>query len=77
MEIIEAVSLAVEPLSPADLSFQLSIPKASLHRLLHQLENSGYLQANMRVQPLLILKHLKHLLSQQESMKWVLITNNI
>jgi DNA-binding IclR family transcriptional regulator len=48
MEIIEAVALAAQPLSPADLSFQLEIPKASLHRLLQQLESDGYLQTNMR-----------------------------
>ena len=48
MEIIEAVALAAQPMSPADLSFQLEIPKASLHRLLQQLESDGYLQTNMR-----------------------------
>jgi len=48
MEIIEAVALATQPMSAADLSFQLAIPKASLHRLLQQLESDGYLQTNMR-----------------------------
>jgi IclR family acetate operon transcriptional repressor len=38
MEIIEAVAKAERPLSPADLSFQLDIPKPSVHRLINQLE---------------------------------------
>ena len=48
MAIIEAVSKAERPLSPADLSHQLSIPKPSVHRLLNQLESDGYLQTTMR-----------------------------
>ncbi len=48
LEIIEAVSRAERPLSPADLAYQLDIPKPSIHRLLQQLEASGYLQTNMR-----------------------------
>lgn len=48
MAIIEAVSKAERPLSPADLSHQLSIPKPSVHRLLNQLERDGYLQTSMR-----------------------------
>ncbi|WP_421862571.1 IclR family transcriptional regulator [Motiliproteus sp.] len=48
MEIIEAISAAEQPMSPADLSFMLGIPKASLHRLIQQLEDDGYLQMNMR-----------------------------
>ena len=48
MDIIEAVSIAEQPMSPADLSFQLDIPKASLHRLIQQLETAGYIQTNMR-----------------------------
>ncbi len=48
LEIIEAVSQADRPLSPADLSLQLDIPKPSVHRLLQQLEAEGYLQTNMR-----------------------------
>ncbi|WP_339515271.1 IclR family transcriptional regulator [Pseudomonas sp. RL_15y_Pfl2_60] len=48
LEIIEAVSRAHRPISPADLAEQLSIPKPSLHRLLAQLEGDGYLQFNMR-----------------------------
>ena len=38
MEIIEAIAKAERPLSPADLSFQLDIPKSSVHRLINQLE---------------------------------------
>lgn len=48
MEIVEAVSSAEQPMSPADLSFYLGIPKASLHRLIQQLEADGYVQTNMR-----------------------------
>ncbi len=48
LEIIEAVSQAERPLSPADLALQLDIPKPSIHRLLQQLESDGYLQTNMR-----------------------------
>ncbi len=48
LEIIEAVSRAEWPLSPADIAEQLDIPKPSAHRLLSQLERDGYLQTNMR-----------------------------
>lgn len=48
MEIIEAVAKAERPLSPADLSYQLDIPKPSVHRLLNQLEADGYIQTSMR-----------------------------
>lgn len=48
LEIIEAVSSADRPLSPADLALQLGIPKPSVHRLLQQLETDGFLQTNMR-----------------------------
>ena len=48
MEIIEAVAKAERPLSPADLSYELNIPKPSMHRLLNQLEADGYLQTSMR-----------------------------
>lgn len=48
LEIIEAVSSADRPLSPADLALQLGIPKPSVHRLLQQLEANGFLQTNMR-----------------------------
>jgi IclR family transcriptional regulator, acetate operon repressor len=48
MQIIEAVSKAERPLSPADLTCQLDIPKPSIHRLLNQLEGDGFVQTNMR-----------------------------
>ncbi|MFY0678300.1 MAG: IclR family transcriptional regulator [Neptuniibacter sp.] len=48
LEIIEAVACADNPLSPADLADMLDIPKPSIHRLLQQLQSSGYLQTNMR-----------------------------
>jgi len=48
LEIIEAVARAERPVSAADLSYQLNIPKASIHRLLNQLEEEGFLQSNMR-----------------------------
>lgn len=48
MAIIEAISTAERPLSPADLCYQLDIPKPSIHRLLNQLEDEGYLQTSMR-----------------------------
>jgi DNA-binding IclR family transcriptional regulator len=48
MRIIEAVSKAARPLSPADLTCQLDIPKPSIHRLLNQLEDDGFVQTNMR-----------------------------
>lgn len=48
LEIIEAVSRAERPLSPADLSIQLDIPRPSVHRLLQQLEADCYLQTDMR-----------------------------
>ena len=48
LAIIEAVSKAERPLSPADLCHQLDIPKPSVHRLISQLEGDGYLQTSMR-----------------------------
>ena len=48
MLIIEAVSKAERPLSPADLALFLDIPKPSIHRLLNQLEDDGFVQTNMR-----------------------------
>lgn len=48
LEIIESISNAERPLSPADLSLKLDIPKPSIHRLIKQLESEGYLQINMR-----------------------------
>lgn len=48
LEIIETVSKAERPMSPADLAYQLDIPKPSIHRLLNQLEGENFLQLNMR-----------------------------
>ncbi|AEF55403.1 IclR family transcriptional regulator [Marinomonas posidonica] len=48
LEIIEAISKSEHPLSAADLSELLNIPKPSVHRLLQQLEAEGFLQTNMR-----------------------------
>ncbi|MGB0732278.1 MAG: IclR family transcriptional regulator [Pontibacterium sp.] len=48
LEIIETVAHADHPLSPADISDILDIPKPSVHRLLTQLQNDGYVQTNMR-----------------------------
>ncbi|RYZ91692.1 MAG: IclR family transcriptional regulator [Moraxellaceae bacterium] len=48
LEIIEAVSRAERPLSPADLSIHLDIPRPSIHRLLQQLEADSYLQTDAR-----------------------------
>ena len=48
MQIIEAVSKAERPLSPADLAIFLDIPKPSIHRLLNQLEDDGFVQTTMR-----------------------------
>jgi len=48
LEIIEAVSRAERPMSPAELAFLLDIPKPSIHRLIQQLEANNYVQVNMR-----------------------------
>ncbi|MFT6952048.1 MAG: IclR family acetate operon transcriptional repressor [Paraglaciecola sp.] len=48
MQIIEAVSKAARPLSPADLAILLDIPKPSIHRILNQLEDDGFVQTTMR-----------------------------
>jgi IclR family acetate operon transcriptional repressor len=48
MQIIEAVSKAERPPSPADLAIFLHIPKPSIHRLLNQLEEDGFIQITMR-----------------------------
>ncbi|MBV7298036.1 IclR family transcriptional regulator [Enterovibrio paralichthyis] len=48
LEIIEAISCAERPPSPAELSLMLDIPKPSIHRLLQQLERDGFVQTNMR-----------------------------
>jgi IclR family acetate operon transcriptional repressor len=48
MQIIEAVAKAERPLSPADLAIFLHIPKPSIHRLLNQLEDDGFVQTTLR-----------------------------
>jgi len=48
LEIIEIVSNAQRPMSPADLAYHLDIPKPSIHRLLTQLEAENFIQLNMR-----------------------------
>ena len=48
LEMIEAVAQTDRPMSPAELAFQLDIPKPSIHRLLQQLETDGFVQTNMR-----------------------------
>lgn len=48
LEIIEAISHAERPMSPAELSHLLDIPKPSIHRLIQQLEADNYVQINMR-----------------------------
>ena len=48
LQIIEIVSKADRPMSPADLAFHLNIPKPSIHRLLNQLQAENFLQLNMR-----------------------------
>jgi len=48
LEIIEIVSKADRPISPADLAYHLNIPKPSIHRLLVQLQEENFLQLNMR-----------------------------
>ncbi|MGB2001678.1 MAG: IclR family transcriptional regulator [Porticoccaceae bacterium] len=48
MQIVEAVARAERPPSPADLACQLNIPKPSIHRLLNQLEDDGFVQTNLR-----------------------------
>ncbi|NOL48826.1 IclR family transcriptional regulator [Pelistega europaea] len=51
LQIIEEVAKAERPISPSDLSDILKIPKPSIHRLLQQLQDIGFLQleANGRV----------------------------
>lgn len=42
LHIIEAVSYAAKPISPLELSQELSIPKPTIHRLLQQLTDEGF-----------------------------------
>jgi len=48
LAIIETISHAERPMSPAELAYILDIPKPSIHRLLQQLEADKYVQINMR-----------------------------
>ena len=48
LDIIEVISRAERPISPAELAFLLEIPKPSIHRLLQQLDADNYVQTNMR-----------------------------
>ncbi len=50
LEIIEVVAESPRPPTPADIAFQLDIPKPTVHRLLQQLEAEGHVQLNMRGQ---------------------------
>jgi IclR family acetate operon transcriptional repressor len=47
MQIIEAVSKAARPMSPADLAIFLDIPKPGIHRLVNQLEDDAFVQTTM------------------------------
>jgi len=47
LDILEMIASSERPLSPTELSVQLNIPKASLHRLVGALEQQGYLQTRM------------------------------
>lgn len=48
LEIIEMLSVAERPMAPADIAHYLDIPKPSIHRLLQQLEDDGFLQVDLR-----------------------------
>jgi DNA-binding IclR family transcriptional regulator len=48
LEIIETVASSGHPMTAAELSKQLDIPKATGHRLIQTLEKEGFLQTNMR-----------------------------
>lgn len=47
LQIIEAVSYAAKPLSPLELSQELDIPKPTIHRLLQQLVDEGFLMVDI------------------------------
>lgn len=47
LDILDAVASAERPVSPTDIADQLSIPKASAHRLCSALEDYGYLQTRL------------------------------
>ncbi|MDO5667099.1 MAG: IclR family transcriptional regulator [Alcaligenaceae bacterium] len=48
MQIIEMVAEAPRPVSPAELSLQLEIPKPSIHRLIKQLQEEGFLAIDVQ-----------------------------
>ena len=47
LEIIEAVSYASKPLSPLELSQELDIPKPTIHRLIQNLLDEGFVTVNI------------------------------
>ena len=47
LEIIEAVSYASKPLSPLELSQELDIPKPTIHRLIQNLVDDGFLTVDI------------------------------
>lgn len=53
LDILEAVALSPHPLTPTELSDELQIPKASIHRLCSTLESVGYLQTRLNGRGLL------------------------
>ena len=47
LQIIEAVSYAAKPITPLELSQQLDIPKPTIHRLLQQLIEEGFVMVDI------------------------------
>ena len=47
LEIIEAVSYASKPLSPLELSQELDIPKPTIHRLIQNLVDEGFVTVDI------------------------------
>ena len=47
LEIVEAVSYAIKPLSPLELSQQLDIPKPTIHRLIQTLVDEGFVSVDI------------------------------
>lgn len=47
LQIIEAVSSASRPLTPLDLSEILEIPKPTMHRLIQQLQEEGFVRVDL------------------------------
>lgn len=47
LEIIEAVSYAAKPLSPLELSQELDIPKPTIHRLIQNLVDEGFVTVDI------------------------------